>query len=294
MLPLLLPCGGIARGAEADGIGISQPVETTDATVMQPTEVADAAATELAQPSDSTPAPESSEAPAPAKKKWEFATIGYVFFAGAHGKTTPRDPLPPVDLDLKFGDILKAFKFAFMGAAEARNDRLVFLGDLMWVHLGESQGLKVRDRNFADVKIDSKTWEVTALGGYRVANNGPVVVDLLAGGRLNGNKQGFSYHGTLLDLSASISKTWLDPIVATRINAPLGGKFGMSLYGDIGGFGIGSDLTWHGIATVNYQINHKMAVGLGWRYFKINYDDKDGFLYNVAQSGPILSLRSVF
>jgi opacity protein-like surface antigen len=288
--PLLLVCATSARAEN----GIADDVGPAFEVAAPPAGVTDAATSEAVEPAETAPLSNGSDVQVPAKKKWEFATIGYIFFAGAHGKTTPRDPLPPVDLDLKFGDILKAFKFAFMGAAEARNDRLVFLGDLMWVHLGEGKGLKVRDVNFADVKIDSKTWEVTALGGYRVVNNGPVFVDLMAGGRLNGNKQGFSYRGQLLDLSASVSKTWFDPIVATRVSAPLGGKFGMSLYGDIGGFGVGSDLTWQGIATVNYQVSRKMTVGLGWRYFKINFDDNDGFLYNVAQSGPILSLRTVF
>ena len=261
---------------------------------------------EAAQPADAGAATDQAKAPAPqpeaappesqppaAKKKWEFATIGYAFLAGAYGRTTPRDPLPPVDLHLSFGDVLKSFKFAFMGAAEARNDRLVFLGDLMWVHLGEGKGLTVRDRNFADVHIDSKTLAVTALGGYRVVNNGPVTVDLLAGGRLNGNKQRIDYHGTLVDTSASVSKTWIDPVIAARMNAPLGGKFGVSLYGDVGGFGIGSKLTWQGMATANYQINHKLSAGVGWRYFQINYHDNDGFLYDVHQSGPIITFRSV-
>lgn len=233
------------------------------------------------------------DAEKPAKKKWEFATIGYIFFAGAYGETTPRDPFSPVDVHLTFGDVLKSFKLAFMGAAEARNDRLVFLGDLMWVHLGEEKGLTARDRNFADVRIDSKTTAITALGGYRVVHHGPVVVDLFAGARLNGNKQAVDYRGTLIDVSAKVSKTWIDPVLATRISAPLGGKFGMTLYGDVGGFGIGSKFTWQGLATANYQINHKMTAGLGWRYFNINYHDSDGFRYAVAQSGPILVLRSV-
>jgi hypothetical protein len=237
--------------------------------------------------------PAKADGAASAKKKWEFATIGYIFFAGAYGQTTPRDPLSPVDLHLSFGDVLKAFKFAFMGAAEARNDRLVFLGDLMWVHLGEGKGLTARDRNFADVHIDSKTTAITALGGYRIVDQGPVMVDLLAGARLNGNKQRVDYHGTLLDVSASVSKTWIDPVVATRIDAPLGGKFGMSLYGDIGGFGIGSKLTWQAIATANYQINHKMTAGVGWRYFQINYHAHDGFRYDVHQTGPLITLRTV-
>jgi len=260
-------------------------------TVAEAQEGADPAAAAATEP-EAAPSPENAAPQAP-KKKWEFATIGYVFFAGAYGQTKPRDPLSPVDLHLSFHDVLKSFKFAFMGAAEARNDRLVFLGDLMWVHLGEGKGLTARDRNFADVHIDSKTLAVTALGGYRVVDKGPVVVDLLAGGRLNGNKQKVDYHGTLVDVSGSVSKTWIDPVVATRVAAPLGGKFGVSFYGDIGGFGIGSKLTWQAIATANYQINHKMTVGAGWRYFQINYHDNDGFLYDVHQSGPLITFRTI-
>ena len=291
LLPLALTLGTAAQAAQAAQTGQGDPVvNAPDAAGPPPVQVADASSSEL-QPSEPA-ATDSVAAPVP-QKKWQFATIGYGFLAGAYGKTTPRDPLPPVDLHLSFGDVLKAFKFAFMGAAEARNDRLVFLGDLMWVHLGESKGLTVRDVNFADVKIDSKTTAITALGGYRVVE-GPVVVDLLAGGRLNVNKQALDYHGILVDQSASVSKTWIDPVVATRINAPLGGKLGLSLYGDIGGFGIGSKLTWQGIATANYQVNRKMTAGLGWRYFKINYHDSDGFRYDVAQSGPIIVLRTQF
>src|SRR3954465_14682873 len=94
-------------------------------------------------------------------KKWEFATIGYVWFAGAHGKTDVIGPAEPVDLDLSFGDVLKAFKFAFMGAAEARHDRLVILGDLTFIHLDASKGIKIREQDFLDAELDSRTAEIT-------------------------------------------------------------------------------------------------------------------------------------
>ena len=285
--------------ADSEGVSISDaPATNTPADLGSLFEVGTAVgqAPEPAQeapPDSETPPATTSQQSAPSKK-WHFATMGYGYFAGAYGKTAPRDPLPPVDVDLSFKDVLKAFKFALVGAAEARKDRLVFLGDLMWSHLGASQGLTARDRNFADVEIDAKNLAVTALGGYRVVDKGPVVIDLMAGARLNGNKQKVEYHGTVLDLSGSVSKTWVDPILATRMNAPLDGKFGVSLYGDVGGFGIGSDLTWQGIATVNYRISRKISAGIGWRYFKINYDDSDGFLYNVAASGPIIVVRTDF
>ena len=102
-------------------------------------------------------APETTdEKPAPAKKKWEFATIGYAWFAGAWGKTDVIKPVPPVDLDLPFGKVLKAFKFAFMGAAEAKHDRIVILGDLIFIHLDARQGIGIRDPDFLKAELEFK------------------------------------------------------------------------------------------------------------------------------------------
>src|SRR3954466_13442501 len=95
-------------------------------------------------------------------------------FAGVGGKRFFTAPAEPVDLKLPFGKVLKAFKFAFMGAAEARHDRLVFLGDLTFIHLDARQGIGIRDPNFLRAELDSRTAEVTLVGGYRVVNKGPV------------------------------------------------------------------------------------------------------------------------
>ena len=89
----------------------------------------------------------------------------------------------------------------------------------------------------------------------------------------------------------SVKQTWVDPLVAARAQVPLGGKWDFSVYGDLGGILFGSDVTWQGVATVNYQINRKMRLGGGWRYYKVNYDKGD-FLYDVAQSGPLITFRT--
>ena len=34
-----------------------------------------------------------------------------------------------------------------------------------------------------------------------------------------------------------------------------------------------------------------MTLGAGWRYFKVNYDHGD-FLYDVYQSGPVITFRT--
>jgi len=270
-LPLLLGCGSIANAQEQ-----AQPAD-------QPGEQA-----QDAQP----PAPGEPPAQPASAKKWQFATIGYVWLAGAWGETDVIGPVEPVDLDLPFGKVLDAFKFAFMGAAEARRDRLVILGDLTFIHLDANKGIGIRNPDFLDAELDSRTAEITLLGGYRVANTGPVNVDLLAGGRMNFFKTTLQLEGPNRSAEGSVKQSWFDPLIAARVTAPLGGKWSMSLYGDLGGIVTGSDVTWQAVGGVDYQISRKISIGAGWRYFKVNYDHGD-FLYNVHQSGPLITFRTI-
>ena len=279
LLPLLLVGATAAQAAESD---VSKDAEAAEI----------AAATDEAQPAEPAPAPEGAEAQMPARKKLEFATIGYVWFAGAHGETDVIGPLPPVDLDLPFGKVLKAFKFAFMGAAEVKYDRFVALGDLTFIHLDARQGIGIRDPDFLEAELDSRTAEITLVGGYRVVNEGPVIVDLLAGGRMNWFKANLQLEGPNREAQGEKKNSWFDPLIAGRLSAGLGGKWGFGLYGDVGGFGVGSKLTWQAWPEVTYAINKKMTLGAGWRHFKVNRRDGD-FLYNVRQSGPIISFRTV-
>lgn len=283
LLPLMLMGATCAHASEAD-----------DATEMQTAEVGNASGAKAAQPTEAAPATETANEAVlnPNDGKWHFATIGYIWFAGAWGKTDVIGPVPPVDLSLPFGKVLKGFKFAFMGAAEARHDRFVVLGDLTFIHLDAHEGIGIRDPDFLKAELDSRTAEITLLPGYRVVDKGPVTVDLLAGARMNWFKTTLQLKGPNREAEGEVKHTWFDPLIGARVGAPLGGKWGAGVYGDIGGFGVGSKITWQLAPTVTYQINKKMSVGAGWRYFKVNYRSGD-FLYNVHQSGPIITFRTV-
>jgi hypothetical protein len=225
------------------------------------------------------------------EKKWKFYTIGYVWLATAKGKTDVIGPVSPVDLDLSLGDVIDAFKFIFMGAAEARYDRFSILGDLSFVHLDGNQGIGIRDPDFLEAELDSRTAEITLLGGYRVINDETFALDFLAGARMNFFKTTLQLDGPNRSAEGSKSEQWLDPLIAGRVNVPFGNKWSASLYGDVGGIVFGSDLTWQGVASIDYQISRKMNVGVGWRHWRVNYDKGD-FLYDVRQTGPIIALRS--
>jgi hypothetical protein len=180
-----------------------------------------------------------------------------------------------------------------MGAAEARHDRFVVLGDLTFIHLDAHQGIGIRDPSFLEAELDSRTAEITLLPGYRVVDKGPVKVDLLAGGRLNFFKTTLQLQGPNRDAEGEVKHTWFDPVIAARAAGPLGaGKWSWALYGDVGGVITGSDITWQAVPTINYQLNHKMTLGAGWRYYKVKYRNGD-FLYNVHQSGPLIVFRTI-
>jgi len=281
LFPLLL--------AGASGHAFAQTADPAAGTAQPQPEPSDPSATAQPAATEGTQAAQAEQAAD--DKKWKFYTLGYVWLAHAKGKTDVIGPVAPVDLDLSLGDLLDGFKFIFMGAAEAQHDRFVILGDLSFVHLGVDEGIGIRDPDFLNAELDSRTAEITLLGGYRVVNDGPVTLDLLAGGRMNWFSTGLQLEGPNRSIEGKVKQNWLDPLIGARTHASLGGKWGLSVYGDVGGILWGSDITYQGVATVDYQINQKMSVGVGYRHWKVDYDDGD-FLYDVKQSGPLIVLRS--
>jgi hypothetical protein len=67
-----------------------------------------------------------------------------------------------------------------------------------------------------------------------------------------------------------------------RLNANKGIFF--NVYGDAGGFGVGSQLTYQIYAGLGKEFKTKYAVMLGYRYLYVDYTN-GGFLYNVHMSG---------
>jgi hypothetical protein len=87
-----------------------------------------------------------------------------------------------------------------------------------------------------------------------------------------------------LATSASLEERWLDPYVgiATRYNLSkacyLTGK------ADIGGFGLGSEITCQASCALGCQITRSIFIEAGYRYLYTDYN-QGGFLYDVTQSG---------
>jgi hypothetical protein len=71
----------------------------------------------------------------------------------------------------------------------------------------------------------------------------------------------------------STSRDWVDPFVGLRLTSRLSERTFAILYGDIGGFGVGSEQTWQAFAGVGWQWTDQVTVEAGYRYLAIDYEE---------------------
>ena len=72
----------------------------------------------------------------------------------------------------------------------------------------------------------------------------------------------------------------------------LNDRLSLTGYGDIGGFGVGSDFTWQAIAALDWRVSDKFSASVGSRWIQIDYDAGRANI-DLNMSGPIIgaSLR---
>ena len=157
------------------------------------------------------------------------------------------------------------------------------------------------DYNYVDVSasmapltIDFSSTLIEAGGVYRI-ENGPHAFDMLGGVRYTKLEPDITI-GSPPPL-ISISEDWYDPIIGARYFYDFGNKWMLSLRGDIGGFGVGSDFTWNVAALVHFQPWKYAAILAGYRALDQDYETGSGlnrFKYDMRLAGPVLALNFVW
>jgi hypothetical protein len=228
------------------------------------------------------------EGPATPGAGWTFTATPYVWFAGLKGDLGTISGLPPAEVDASFSDIIENTDVALMLAAEAGRDRWGLLLDLVYLNL--SADADTPGPLFGGADLESETLFATLGVAYRVVEHDRLSADAVAGARL-------WYVETALELTAGLlpprsaddDEFWADPVIGLRGRVDLGRGFFLASFADIGGFGLGSDLTWQIGSTLGYQVNDWLWVRAGYRHLHVDYED-DGFVFDVEMSGPILGV----
>ena len=271
-------------------------------------------------------------APPPVIDTWTFRLTPYAWATSLSGSTTIKGYT--TDIDASFFDILRHTQFPkglFEAAAfgEARYGRFALLTDLAYMKLGIGASAS-RSRDIgrlatlgigasAGFTVQMVIAEVAA--AYEVARWGATMspgsgtaLDLYAGGRfwwqhgdarltVSGTLAGLGPLGLKLTkegtLSAEGTKQWIDPVVGARLRHQFVPGLNLVVSGDIGGFDVGSRLSWQAIAALDYDFMKTKNViwsgMLGYKALYVDYATGSGltrYEYDMTMYGPIFGITA--
>lgn len=230
--------------------------------------------------------------------QWQFGVLVYGFLPVSTDLTTKLPGVPPVpemDLHLDLGEAVELLNMTFSGRLEAhKGDLGLFLeGYYVTFALDNSVAKFELDQYFVDFGVSYQ------LPPLRFSDHGRVALftELTGGGRYVHFKETVSFKGTPPPLFAGstrgASANYLEPFVGARLALPFAKKWTAVVRGDVGGFGIGSDLTWTAVGGLAFHPAPKWEIAAGYRVYSLNYEEGSGisrFKMSVFQHGPYLGV----
>jgi hypothetical protein len=214
---------------------------------------------------------------------WITATDGDM---GVAGRDAP--------VDISFEDTLEDLEFAFMLAAECGIDRWSFGIDGIYGGFSSSAGLPAGAAPFTKATVDFDQFFARAHVGYQVIQEDNATLTAFIGAR-------YSYLSTEIVVSGAgvaderrdDSKSWVDPVIGMHGSWEINERWFLQGGGDIGGFGVSSDLIWQVNAAIGYRFTDSVSALVGYRGLGVDYTD-GGFLVDTVAHGPVIGLSFRF
>ncbi|MGA9567726.1 MAG: hypothetical protein WBS19_19535 [Candidatus Korobacteraceae bacterium] len=194
-------------------------------------------------------------------------------------------------------DLLSHARFAVLGAVEARRNRIVTTGDILYMRLGANNAIPFPPALQAiTANFTANIFILTPKVGYRLINQDRFKADFLTGIRYWYFSQNVNFTPSRLGLNFSKSQSWVDPLVGGRIEGVLTPKVVATVAGDVGGWGTGSQIEYQVLGILGYKLKPNMTLQAGYRYLYFDrnkYGAANGNA-NLALSGILLGLTYNF
>jgi len=240
---------------------------------------------------------------------WEFGVAPYLWALAMNGNVTVKGL--EADVDVSFSDIFDELNFAVMLAYEARKGHWGLWGNTIYANLGDSNVSGPLGLTKIDPTVNAfwqglggyyrlGTWDLADDSGKKTPS---VTVDTYAGARYTYLDLKLDFKGVFRGLVNNVdkSKSWLEPLFGARTIWDLSERWTVTLAGDIGGFGVGSDFAWDAFGLIGYRFSlfgeDNARVLAGYRALSQDYTDgsgRDKFKWDVTLHGPILGLLVQF
>lgn len=256
--------------------------------------------------------------PARAKSPWSFTFTTYGWLSWVSGDLTVRGR--PLSVEASPVDLINALDWSeipiWMSYAEARNGRLSLFNDIVYSKLADSADFATAGPAGivtlgGRIETDYQQATIELGAAYAIwgnSGNGSTTgsaLDLLAGGRYWHQKTDVAANfvfgglpvlpGSGLAVARSGSVDWVDPFIGARVRHQIAPGHEITVRGDIGGFGAGSDFSWHILAAYNFQLcatdRYVLDGYLGYKALSVDYSQGSGdtkYVYDVLQQGPVV------
>jgi hypothetical protein len=218
---------------------------------------------------------------------WSLLIEPYVMFPNMKGETGVAN-LPPASVDEDPADIFSNLQFGAMLYAEARTSSWAFSSDMLYMKL-EAEVAPDSQVFDGTAEVSQVGWELAALrrlsswfelGIAATYNKIDADVDIVVNG----------FQGPI-PISAGLDEDWIDPSIVARASVPLGEKWQFQARGNVGGFGVGSEMFYQLQVDAIWLVSYRWQIGLGYRWIDIDYDHGSGtdrFVYDMSTFGPVL------
>ncbi|PWU03034.1 MAG: hypothetical protein C5B52_04190 [Bacteroidetes bacterium] len=219
--------------------------------------------------------------------KWSFLAEPYIMLPYMNGSVGIGN-YPDIKVTAKPGDVFMRLEFGAMLNFEARHNNWTLGTDIMYMSLHQDINGKGQDF-LGQLEVKQLSWELSALykikpwfeagagARYRNMDTHAIVDFLPQGGPTENEKSG--------------SVSWVDPIAIGRITIPLHGKWIANVRGDIGGFGVGSNLTWQINPMLGFKFSKLFQFSASYRVISVDYEkgnESSRYMYNMVTSGPVV------
>lgn len=191
-------------------------------------------------------------------------------------------------IKVSFDDIFDSLDAAFIVHFESvYKAQWGFLVDVNYLDLENDMRLPMGISSTVDLNMTLAEFS----GFYRLQRDAHMI-DFIAGARYVNveNTVSITRGPTLADAD----KDWLDPLVGARWMWQFADGWSLIARGDIGGFGVGSDFSWHALGLIEWQPWKYASFIAGYRALYVDYEDgsgRDYFNFDATIHGPVFGLK---
>jgi hypothetical protein len=247
-----------------------------------------------ASASAGTAARENIVVPTPEKSPstWWMTITPYGWVTATEGDMGVAGRVAPVDIS--FDDTLEDLELAFMLAAEAGVDRWAFGFDGIYGAFSSSAALPAAAAPFTKATVDFDQFFARVHAGYQILVEDDAKLTAFVGARYSYLSTDLAFSGAgAPSLAVDGSKTWVDPVIGFHGVWEINDRWFVQGGGDIGGFGVSSELIWQANVALGYRFNDNVSMLAGYRGLGVDYES-GGFVVDTVAHGPAIGLTFRF